>query len=205
MQGVLLTCRSSLVAAPIRFVVQIEDYTQDPLGVGNPVKGADIDRECIKKLLSSMRFPTETNVRIEIVTITLYWSLIQAGIALIASCLPTIHSLVSLESVRSLVKRVKRSLHDSLGTPRLWKSTRGSGHTSFAMITTDEDLSKPSRPRVPHASTSDLEMLRIVPSAEERTRTPRLNAMPESDYDWGFVDMSGVREGTAPTGHAFTR
>ena len=36
----------SLVAALVRFVLLLEDYTQDPLGDGTtPQAGADIDRE----------------------------------------------------------------------------------------------------------------------------------------------------------------
>ena len=40
-----LMTHSSLIAALIRFVVQIEDVVQDPLGDGIPIEGADIDRE----------------------------------------------------------------------------------------------------------------------------------------------------------------
>ena len=95
-----------------------------------------------------------------------YWSLIEAGIAIIVACLPTINTLIPRDSIRPLFQRI-RSLPTSLLTLWPYRSARESELASFTRIGTDGSRSRPSRPHTARSVTQDHEMLPTVHSSPE--------------------------------------
>ncbi|MCJ1331557.1 hypothetical protein MMC10_008248 [Thelotrema lepadinum] len=180
--GIFLLASISLIAAIIRFVVNIEDVVQDPLEDGTPIEGADID-----------------------LTLSLYWSLIQAGIALIASCLPIIHNLEFRVLIKALVKRIRRPTYDSLHSSfRPWnrsKPTREGGTPSFTRLVTNEYLPKSDRSKNTSLPISNLEMTRRGPPtlptpAKEPARAAKSIDVPlRGEGDWRFGLPSTLAEG----------
>lgn len=150
------------MAALVRLVVQVEDYTLDPLGSGG--SGADIDRK--QDLLNVSALRTLKPLRAETITFSIYWSMLEVGIGLIASCIPSVHVFATTSSIRVVVTRLRKSLSfrsSSLRSPS--RSFHRSHSASFYLITDDEKNRGITgrSPRDCEVPASDLEMMPQYP------------------------------------------
>lgn len=61
---------------------------------------------------------TELNQRIEALTLGMYWSTLEVGLAIIAACLPSLSALMTTNSIQSAIRSMRSvlSLHSSHGS-----------------------------------------------------------------------------------------
>lgn len=93
-----------------------------------------IDLHFVSRLgRSSLTNPIETETQ------SLYWSMIETGIAVIAACLPIIHSLFPPNAFKSLARGVRTSLSYPASLVRTSKGSQSGGtERPFMKLTTDE-------------------------------------------------------------------
>ena len=91
-----LTSSSSIIASVIKVVVSFE--------ITNAGINTMFDPDCL--LLLQYLSTTADCPQVTVSTI-LYWSMIEAGLGIIAACLPTLHFLVRKTSIASIVNSVR--------------------------------------------------------------------------------------------------
>ena len=130
--------------------------------------------------------------------------MVQAGIALIASCLPIIHSLEPLSSLRSLIKRMRKSTYESLhNSNRPWnrgKSTRdGEAQASLTRLAAQENPFRSESSRNASIPSANIEMQRKGPPTplvkDPVYLAPRVDVPLRGEHDWRFTLPSRLEEG----------
>lgn len=99
-----------------------------------------IVRLLVQEQISNGGYAAHTDVNLTL-TLLLYWSMLESGLALIAACLPTLHNLVSHSFIHPAVNSVRRLL-SSTHSPS--KSSNILGERPYYEVSTTQ-LSDPSQ------------------------------------------------------------
>ena len=149
-----LTLPSSIIASVIKVVVSFE--------ITNAGINTMFDPDC--SLLLQYLFTTADCSQVTVSTI-LYWSMIEAGLGIIAACLPTLHFLVRKTSIASIVNSMRSAFSlpsmNSEGSKRLPSQPSG----PYKDIGADSETAS-KVPTLPDTDSSNLIVMKKLKRSE---------------------------------------